>query len=107
MLIVIVMFIILEAPNLPVRAKGSMGQLMEAMKKSPAKWISQESWLECQQLSDKIPAFSGICSHISNNPQYWLKFSNSSEPYKLLNEYTKDDPSLGTFLDFYTLYINH
>ena len=63
-----------------------MGQLMTTMAKSPARWISQEAWRECQQLSDSISSFSGICSHIVHNPQYWLTFSTTNEPFSYLGQ---------------------
>ena len=72
-----------------------MGQLMTAMMNAPAKWISQESWQECHQLSNTIPAFAGICSHIASNLQYWLKFSNATDPFKFLSEFNEEDPTLG------------
>lgn len=84
-------------------AQGSMGQLIATMVKSPAKWITQESWQECQQLSEKILAFSGICSHISNHPQYWLNFCNANEPFKLLHEYNREDVTVGKSLSFFIL----
>ncbi|XP_065071378.1 dynein axonemal heavy chain 6-like isoform X2 [Rhopilema esculentum] len=76
-----------EGSSTSVTAQGSLGQLITAMTKPPAKWISQDSWQECLQLSDMISSFSGICSHIVNNPQYWLSFYNSTEPFRYLGEY--------------------
>ncbi len=67
-------------------AKGTMGDVMMSMAKPPAKWISLAAWKECRQLSELIEAFAGICSHVVNNPQYWLKFSCISEPFKFLGE---------------------
>ena len=63
-----------------------MGQVMERMMRSPARWITQETWQECLQISEMIPSFSGICSHISSNPQYWLNFNNSNDPFTFLSQ---------------------
>ena len=63
-----------------------MGQVMEKMTRSPARWISQETWQECLQISEMIPSFSGICSHIASNPQFWLNFNNSNEPFTFLSQ---------------------
>ena len=82
---------------------GSMGQVMEEMAKPPAKWIALESWKECRYMSEMIPTFSGICSHMTSNPQYWLNFSNSNEPFRFLNEADNQHATSGNRLkSFYS-----
>ena len=41
-------------------------------------------WQECVQLSSKLPAFSGLCSHVAANSQYWLDFPKCDDPYLFL-----------------------
>lgn len=61
-----------------------MGQYMNRMNKPPAKWITEAMWKECSQLSNDIPAFSGLCSNIAVNSKFWNTFSETDNPYQLL-----------------------
>ena len=41
-------------------------------------------WQECIQLSSQLAAFSGLHTHISANPQFWLDFAKNNDPYLYL-----------------------
>ncbi|XP_032239531.2 dynein axonemal heavy chain 6 isoform X3 [Nematostella vectensis] len=66
------------------QARGSLGQLINKMNKPPAKWISASMWKECLQISNSLPAFSGLCSNMAVNIQFWRNFANTENPMGML-----------------------
>lgn len=59
------------------------------MAKPPLKWITMLMWQECVNLSTQVAAFGGLCNHISTNPQFWLDFAKSDDPYLYLESHEK------------------
>ena len=75
-----------------------MGIPASRVSKPPLKWINVSMWQECMQLSSQVEAFSGLCTHIATNPQFWLDFAKVDDPYIYLEsqEKTEDLCKLGS-----------